>query len=325
MIPAPTSLSPQTKQHEKMSQQEENNHRIDPLLSMRNSISMSIGLANLPEFGGGPNEDVVEFLKKFGRVTTALSQEQKCVALKKALVGDASVFLKNYLKQHLLHGEWKTVKNLLRNRFSRIEPSLLYRTELNKMSFDPTKNTLLGYVDHYANLYRKIHSEAKDDELIQDISLNLGKNIVLKLNQLSTDWKTFPNFEIFRNLITRLEKDILALEADVVGQNNLDMANTVNQLVTSALEPPIKQFQDLIQRLRQSHKEDPESEKLAAVKHGRYPDASDKQQRRETGKRRDRDWDEDEDRYKAFNKRARDLRRAYEERFGEVNGPCFYC
>lgn len=301
--------------------------QLDPLAGLQNSIFMNIGLANLPEYHGYPHEDIEKFLREFGRATTALTQEQKTIAIKKALVGDANVFLKKYLKQHLLLGEWKQIKQKLRERFSRVEPSLLYRTELNKMTFDPTKHTLLGYVDNYAKLYKKIHTEAKDLELIQDISLNLGKSIVLKLNQLSADWKTINNFETFRNLISRLERDIMTLETDISNYNTQELTTTVNKLVTAALLPPIKEFQDLVTRMGQKPKEDTKEENLAAVKHGRYPETNDNRQRRDedSGKRRDRDWDNGRDRYKGVYKKAKELKRTYEEKFGEVSGPCFLC
>lgn len=214
----------------------------DPLSSLKNSLYLSLGLANLPEFRGTPNEDIEKFFQEFGRATTPLTSEQKCVALKKSLVGDAALFLKKYLKSPVSQGDWKCVKSELRKRFSRIEPSLLYRTELKKMIFDPVESTLLGHVDKYAKLYRKIHSEAKDNELIQDISLNLGKSIVLKLNQLSADWKSLQDFESFRSLISRLERDIITLESDVSGQAAQELTSAVNKLVTVALQPPIKEI-----------------------------------------------------------------------------------
>lgn len=307
----------------------------DPLSSLKNSIYLSLSLSNLPEFHGLPNEDIDDFLKKFSRATTALPYDQKCLALKKALVGDASIYLKTYLKGELLRGDWKSVKDSLRKRFSQVEPNLMYRTELNKMTFDQKKSTLLGYVDRYANLYRKIHSEAKDDELIQDISLNLGKKIILKLNQLSSDWKSLNNFEIFRSLISRLERDILSLEGDTMSETTLELANTVNQLVTSALQTPIKGIQDILGQLSKKAKSEPEIENVAAVKYGGYPDRSDDRPRQGYGKRKDRQWDSDKDHQNmkeddeqvewSLVRRGKELRQAYEDKFGPLYGPCFLC
>lgn len=307
----------------------------DPLSSLKNSIYLSLSLSNLPEFHGSPHEDIDNFLKQFGRATTALPYDQKCVAIKKALVGDASIYLKTYLKNDLLLGNWKSVKDSLRKRFSQVEPNLMYRTELNKMVFDPVRSTLLGYVDRYANLYRKIHSEAKDDELIQEISLNLGKRIILKLNQLSAEWKSLRNFETFRSLISRLERDILSLEGDTVTQTTQELASTVNQLVTSALQTPIKGIQDILGQLSQRARQESETENVAAVKHGGYPEMSGDRNRQGHGKRKDRHWDDNRDQQNLREdgeqvewnlvRKGKELRRAYEDQFGQVYGPCFIC
>lgn len=202
------------------------------------------------------------------------------------------------------------------------------------MSYDPSRDTLLGYVDRYAKIYKKIHAGANELELIQEISLNLGQRIVLKLNQLSSDWKTIDKFEVFRDLISRLEKDIMALENELNNQTNQDLASTVNKLVASALAPPLTEFKELINRLSQKSKEDPGIENVAAIKHGGYPDSrSDERERRDFHKRKSRDWDKkshvdpayDSERPQGVFRKAKELKKAYEDKYGEVYGPCFYC
>ena len=308
--------------------------------ALQNSIYLGIGLSNLPEFHGSPKEDVNKFLKEFSRATSALTPEQKCVALKKSLVDDASIFSKNYLKVYLQRGDWKTAKNELKNRFSLIEPSLLYRTELKNMVYEPEKSSLLGYIDRYANLYRKIHSEVKDKELIQDISLNLGNNVILKLNQLASDWKSLDNFETFRTLVSRLERDIMSLETALSNQITTNMANTVNKLVSSALETPIKGMQEIINQLTQKTKTEPATENLAAVKYVQYPEPPQNRYRQDYNKKREREWEETRDRQRfrrdegkrdedrnepTMGEKARDLKKAYEDKFGKVPGICYYC
>jgi len=301
----------------------------DPLASFKNSLHLAVGLAKLPEFGGAPNEDIEKFLKEFATATTALTSEQKCLALRKALTGDAALFLKKYLKPKLLLGEWKEAKAELRKRFSRIEPSLLYRTQLNKMSFNQVETTLLSYVDKYADLYRKIHTKAEDRELIQDLSLNLGKNIIVKLNQLSSDWKAFDSFENFRRLIQRLERDIMSLENDTLAQTTEELAARVNKMVRSALESPIKEIQDILANLSQHAKQASETKQVAAVKHAGYP-----AYRYDRDKRKNRDWEPDQNRPRprveqetepTLTQRASELRKAYAEKYGEVTGPCYIC
>lgn len=308
---------------------------LDALKALQNSIYLGIGLSNLPEFHGRPDEDIGKFLKEFGRATTALNQEQKCVALKKSLVDDASIFSKKYLKEYLTKGNWKTAKQELKKRFLRTEPCLLYRTELKKLVFEPTKNTLLGYVDKYANLYRKVHEQVKDNELIQDISLNLGNDVVLKLNQISADWKTIEDFEVFRGVVSRLERDIMSLESEVTNKSASEIASTVNKLVSSALEEPIKGMQEIISQLSNKSKEKIETENLAAIKHGQYPNPPYNRYRQEYSKKREREWDDNRDRQRirtaedqqdiSIGERAKVLKKAYEKRYGRVTGVCYYC
>lgn len=311
--------------------------QVDPWIGITNALHLSLGLANVPEYSGSTDEDVEEFLKKFARATTALSSEQKCLVLRKALVGDAEIFLKNYLKPYLLLGDWKSTKEELRKRFSHIDPQLSYRAKLKEMVFEPSKKNLLGYVDRYANLYKKIHSESKDSELIQDISLSLGKAIILKLNQLSADWRSIKNFEEFRTLVLRLERDIMALETDTLNETANDLASKVNVLVTSALQEPIKGIQDILSQISsQKIKEKKQVEELAAVKYSRYPNNKEDRPQQDT-KRRERDWEEayegyDFDRFGrksvktrfALN-RLKELKQKYEENHGRIFGTCYIC
>lgn len=302
----------------------------DPFASFKNSWYWSLGMVNLPEFRGKPGEDLEKFLQDFGRATAALTGEQKCLALKRSLVGDAALFLKKYLKPQILQGNWKDVKVKLRERFSQVEPGLLYRTQLRRMTFDPAESTLLGYIDKYEKLYKRIHSEARDNELIQDLSLNLGKNIVLKLNQLSSDWRSATNFESFRSLVARLERDITSLETDLSGQNIQGLTATVNQLVTTALQAPVKEIQEILASLKNQTQPEISKEKAAAVRYTHYPSKNE----HNPGKRRDRDWEDQPGTNRnlergpevgPISKRARELKKAYEEKFGTISGPCFYC
>lgn len=307
---------------------------VETIRALQNSLYWSIGLSNLPEFRGYPDEDVTKFLKEFGKAATGLTEEQKCLALKKCLVGDASIFSKKYLKEYLSKGEWKKVKEELKRRFSKVEPCLLYRTELRNMVFDSTKSTLLGYIDKFADLYKKVHENAQDNELIQDISLNLGRDIVLKLNQLSSEWKRITDFEEFRKVVSRLERDIISLENESRTQSTNEVATIVNKLVSSALEEPIKGMKDIITQLSQKSTVKEDTENLAAIKHGCYPNPPYKEYRQDYRRKREREWEDNRERQRFKNnnqqeptlaERANELRRAYDNQFGEVSGVCYYC
>lgn len=201
------------------------------------------------------------------------------------------------------------------------------------MSFDPTKNTLLEYVDKYSKLYRKIHPDTKESEVIEELSLNLGNEIILKLNQISENWKKVDKFESFRQIISRLERDIMSLENSNLNLFNNNLTSTVNKLINSALEDPVKGMKQILNQIVEKTKS--HSENLAAIKHGNYNEQINSRYRNEYNKRRNRDWEEETDRQKVNRnkgkleqpdtKKTRDLRRIYNDKFGEVSGPCYLC
>lgn len=305
---------------------------------LRESIYYSFNLLNLPEFKGQPGEDIEAFLKEFGRATTTFSQERKCSAIKRILTGDAGIFAKNYLKSTLASGDWKAVKDALRKRFLPTDRDLTYRTELSNMSYDKETSTLLGYVDRYANLYKKVHPRADDNELIRGLGLNLGAELVRKLNQLSPGWHSMAELEDFRELISRLEKDILAYEK-TKGSSSADIMNAVNKTVIAALEEPMKRIQTLVEEASKKPQE-AVREALAAVGHSSDPDRPrGDYRRRYFGKRKDRDWDDRRPRNDKWAQqdsghqpeptsndgRIQDLKARYEDIFGRLNGACFTC
>lgn len=298
---------------------------------LRESIYCNFNLLNLPEFRGLPGENIDKFLHDFSRATTTFTPERKCLAIKRSLTGDAGFFAKSYLKPDLVTGKWKEVKEALRNRFSPIDRELMSRTELRNMVYNKDTATLLGYVDRYANLYRKVHPKAEDRELIGDLALNLGAELVRKLNQISPGWQSTVTFESFRALISRLEKDILAYES-TKSVTPAEIMNVVNKTVLAAIEEPMKDIRNLIESA--AKKPDEAVEKtLAAIHHSQgYRGA------RRHFKRKDRDWD---DRTSKSNQRPKhsgevndrndktsrlqDLKKKYEDNFGRLNGECFTC
>lgn len=291
----------------------------------------SIGLMKIPEYAGKPSENIETFLKEFGRATIALTRPQKCLALKRALVGDAGLFAKNYLKKYIATGEWKQAKNLLRTRFSAIDINLVYRSELSKMSYEPEKKSLLAYIDKYADLYRKIHTDAKDNNLIQDLGLNLGNDVVLKLNQLSSSWRSMSDFESFRELIGRLEKDIISLEMTAKADSAAQLAITVNKIVKDAISNPITEIKDLLNNMARKPASEPPTTAIAAVKNVQYPSDTFQGNGQGYGKRKERSWNGNqggkrlgpESSERGF--RCGDLLKAYEQRFGPLRGTCFTC
>ena len=305
---------------------------------LKESIYYGFNLLNLPEFRGQPGESIEAFLKEFGRATATFGPERKCSALKRSLTGDAGIFAKSYLKDQIAKGDWKAAKEALRGRFLPTDRDLTYRTELRNMTYDKNTSTLLGYVDRYAKLYKKVHPKADDRELIGDIGLNLGADLVRKLNQLSPGWQSTEKIETFRALINRLEKDILAYER-TKGVSPADIMSTVNKTVVAALEEPMKEIKTLLAAATKKPEESVQEavqEALAAVQHSSHPRNQDRP--RYTSKRKERDWEErraranhrpsprdDHEEIRDNSSRLRDLRKSYEQNFGRLNGNCYTC
>lgn len=306
---------------------------------VRDSIYYNLNLTNIPEFKGAPQENIDEFLKEFKRVTSSFSNDQRCHALKRALIGDAAIYAKIYLKKELTENNWKEVKNKLRKRFLLIDIELKNRTELRRMVYNKNSSTLLGYVDRYASLYRKVHSKAKDSELIGDLSLNLGQDLVRKLNQLSANWQTDTEFENFRTLIARLERDIIALEPERSTDDTKNLTSTVNQIVVAALEQPLKDIKTILAKAVKKPEEQPEPiEVLAAIQHSRDSRNYERRDNYEVSKRKDRPWEssnraqKEPYKYRRYSNpekerlnMAEELKKEYESRYGTPRGGCFVC
>lgn len=304
----------------------------ESLNQFRDPMLYNFHFLNLPEFKGQPGESIEAFLKAFGRATTTMGPEKKCLALKRALAGDAAIFAKNYLKADLAANKWKEVKEALRNRFSPTDRELMNRSELRNMVFNKETSTLLGYVDRYANLYRKVHPKAEDLELIGDIGLNLGAELVRKLNQISPGWQMTCTFESFRALINRLEKDILAYET-TKGASPAEIMNVVNKTVMAAMEEQSKDIKSWLEAAARKPEEAVERV-LAAVEH-----SGPSRNRRRFFKRKEREWDdkrpvgsqkpksatESTDQSGQEATRLQELMKLYEESFGKLNGVCFTC
>jgi hypothetical protein len=303
----------------------------DSIDKLRESIYYSYNLLNLPEFKGQPGESIEAFLKDFSRATSTFSPERKCLAIKRALTGDAAIYAKKYIKEDLANNNWKGVKAALRDRFLPTDRDHAYRTELRKMTYDKATSTLLGYVDRYAKLYRKVHPKAEDSELIGDVGLNLGADLVRKLNQLSSGWQSLTQFEPFRTLISRLEKDILAYETTNIGPT--EMMNTVNKVVIAALQEPMKRMENLLADAKK-RTDEVSQEALAAIQHGSDQNRS---RRRYPNKRKDREWDDWRQKGNQSSQtnsnglsreespRLSELKKLYEQNFGRLNGTCFTC
>lgn len=187
---------------------EESLTRLCESINQQHQIT-SIANINIPEFGGGPNEDVTEFLQKFKTVTFSLNDENRCLALKKALVNSARIWAKDNLKEIISVGNWKAAKKAIEKRFQSADYYERYHKKLAAMKYDPKSTTLRSYVEGYVSCFKKAHKATNEKNIIESLVQNLPNNIKYTLNTLSETWRHMAKLSDLYPLITRVEQTIL--------------------------------------------------------------------------------------------------------------------
>lgn len=177
-------------------------------INQQQQITSIAGL-NIPEFGGGPHEDVTEFLQKFKATTFSLNDELKCIALRKALVNSARIWAKDNLKELILVGDWKEAKKAIEERFQSADYHERYHKKLLAMKYEPKEITLRSYVEGYVACFRKAHKTATDKNIIESLVQNLPTSIKHTLNMLSETWRQMDELKMLYPLIKRVEQTIL--------------------------------------------------------------------------------------------------------------------
>lgn len=216
---------------------------------------------SIPEFRGLPNEDVFAFLKRFKMATLSFSEELRCLALNKALLGAAHTWAKSNIKNLIATGAWKEAKKKIIDRFAPPDRELRYQERLTKLRYDPAKGTLTSYTEEYADVYKKAHGSVTDQDIIKSLSLNLPPNIIRHLNVLSDDWNSFSDLTDLYSLLRRLECKILPYEPKDTAEEKVDVG---------VLTRLIKEMKDSFeaQRIKAEAKNDeqkPKTEVVAAL------------------------------------------------------------
>lgn len=205
------------------------------LLKLAESISQQNATALIsiavPEFSGGLNEDVFDFLRRYKMATVSLSEEMRVKALQKALTGPAYVWAKNNIKEYINKGtNWKGIKKALIERFQEPNSDRKFHEKLAKMKFDPSVGTLTSYLELYKECFSKVYSEAKDSDTISALKLNLPNNIQRGLNLLNDQWTSFTSMNDLFKLAKRVEEKILPFEKDETAEEKLSASSLVKIL-----------------------------------------------------------------------------------------------
>lgn len=311
----------------------------------------------LPEFDGSPSQDINTFMKKFKSATITLNDSLKCLALDRCLVGPAHTWSKNTIKADLKTGNWRSAKQALLKRFQAPDQVLRYLDKLSKLKYNPEAMTLSSYVEVFADIYKKAHSNCMDQDILRSLSLKLTPEIILHLNMLSDSWVTLDSMRDFMSLIQRVEHKILPYERSTKTDENNNLAK-LTEAIQELKNTVISKNED------DRNSQAKQTEVLAAVAREpmRYPRrdqgvpnqvANYNQPRQQQGYRGSyQNIDNShyngpqnqinlQDRNKRGNyypgtgnqdKRPRtdlrppdDLQRQYEQRFGRPPGPCYTC
>lgn len=205
----------------------------------------------IPEFGGLPNEDVSVFLKRFKVATLTFSEELRCLALNKALVGSAHTWAKANIKNLLLTGAWKEIKKKIIERFSPPDRELRYQEKLNKLKYESVRGTLISYAEEYVDTYKKAYGKVNDQDVIRSLSLNLPTNIIRHLNTLSDDWQQFSTLPALYTLLRRIEYKIIPYEPKEIEE----------KIGTEAIAKLLKELKQSIE----THRDKSETKEAGAI------------------------------------------------------------
>lgn len=221
------------------------------------SANVSLNFLKVPEFRGMPNEDIFDFIKDYERSTSLLSDEHKCLAINRALLGAAATWSKT-IKDVINNGKWKRVRRLLLDRFGTVDYQDRHRQKLSNLKFDPTKTTLLSFAEIYTDTYRKAFKNQSDNDAIRQIRCTLPDNIVKCLNYLDDGWSKYPTIEELYQLIKRYQSNIEPYEKD--------QENNSKSLDTEAVGKMILDFKkDIMNMLKLSQPNVKNNETLAVM------------------------------------------------------------
>lgn len=303
---------------------------------------------SIPEFKGLPDEDVYEFLSRFKIATIMFTDDTRCLAIYKALSGSAHTWAKQNIKELVKAGKWKDIKKLLVARFSGLDHQLRHQKRLMKMKFDPTKSSLLSYIEEFACAYKKAYTDAKDSDIIKSLSLNLPPKIIRHLNILSDSWTDLDDLKDLYGVARRLEEKILPYE---LAEESKERASL------SELTKMLKEMQETHKKILESHQTSKEVQVVEAVAaigkvsppkqptdrqlpyppkynnnyrpgRGRYKSYYNNVDSHQSGHPTDQKRLLPSDPVDQTNKNDmsyKDLFAVYEAKYGKLPGPCYYC
>lgn len=138
---------------------------------------------NVKPYDGVSGSDPDKFIRNIEESTQDAKDETKCGLFRRKLAGSAETWPLLYIEEPLKRGAWPAVVQALLERFSAPDKDYQLRKKLADMSLDNYKYGLQSYVEEYYYLYKKVHQNAPDNEIVGSLNVNLPPRIILQLNR----------------------------------------------------------------------------------------------------------------------------------------------
>lgn len=143
-------------------------------------------------FDGVSGSDPEQFIKSIEESTPDVRDEAKCSLFKRKLSGAAETWAKLYLEDALKNAAWPAVVQAFLDRFSPTDKDHQLRKKSANMTLDGYKYGLRSYVEEYYYVYKMVHMNANDNEIIRSLNVNLPSRIILQLNKASNSRTIYP-------------------------------------------------------------------------------------------------------------------------------------
>lgn len=172
------------------------------------TLSTAVLQINPPEFSGGPEEDIYEWLEKFERATLGLPKDQKLILLEKAFICSARAWYRDELQATTTGKDWPDIRGAILGRFSGRKAEDRYYDRLMSLRYDKNRyGSLLSFADEYIYIYKKAHSEATDKDIIRACTLAIPAEYRGYLNLIKS-LSSILTVKDLKDTLRRYDQDI---------------------------------------------------------------------------------------------------------------------
>lgn len=213
-------------------------YSITELVSQLSAATLSTAVLQLnpPEFSGGPEADIHDWLEKFERATLGLPKDQKLILLEKAFTCSARAWYRDELQTASSERDWSDIKGSILQRFSGRKSEDRYYDRLLSLKYDKNRyGSLLSFADEYIHIYRKAHQEATDKDIIRACTLAIPTEYRGYLN-LIKNVSTITTVKDLKKTLRRYDQDIqIAPQTEKINPISIEEFKTMMSEMVSKL------------------------------------------------------------------------------------------